>query len=98
MIAQTEIDFCASRHRGNPNSRSAFQTIAPKIGQAQKELLDWLKEAKEGSCEDYARHIGKGVNCVSGRFSELKTAGLIEAFATRKNESGNKVSVYRLKV
>ena len=67
-------DPCAGRHRDNPESTAAFRRLAPiRRKQAQRVLDAVLAAGADGlTCRELAERWGKGMNAISGRFSELK--------------------------
>lgn len=76
------IDITAGRHGGNKQSNDANVAIAPyKTGWQEKILGLMALRDEQGlgtSRRHAADHFGKEAGQISGRFTELKLAGIIE--------------------
>lgn len=85
-----------SRGRNSPESQAAFKKLFPHLPDAQARLLNWLMERGDmgGTCREYAKETGKGMNQCSGRFTELVAAGFIEKTGGRREDC----AVYRAKM
>ena len=73
-------DICQSRHQGSEESVVAFETkIKPSLSQSRAKVLAAIKAAGQDgiTCKELAASWGVGMNKISGRFSDLKRAGLI---------------------
>ncbi len=96
MSRNPYIDITAGRHGGNKQSQAANIELAPyKVGWQEKILgLMAIRDAQGlGTSRRHAAdHFGKEAGQISGRFTELKVAGLIEE--TKFIEDG--FMVYRL--
>lgn len=79
------VDY--SRGRDAETSREAFARCP--ITEERQRVLDWLKArgAVGGTAKEYASWAGKGLNAVSGRFSELHYASLIRRTDERREQS-----------
>jgi predicted transcriptional regulator len=78
-------DVCANRHKGNAESKAA-NAKASESKVKQRELVRvWITATRERglTCKELAHELGVGMNAISGRFSELKAAGLIEQTGRR---------------
>lgn len=74
-----QYDVCAKRHRGNPESVDANRKSSHNRRAMQIAVYNKIKDAGiQGlTCREAAESFGKGMNALSGRFSELKADGLI---------------------
>ena len=68
------FDICANRHKNNAESVVAHQKIIKTKRQQRQRVLARIRDAgPEGlTCRELAREWDVGLNCISGRFSELK--------------------------
>jgi|GEM_PF-2133991 len=96
MTTQTDLfaDTTAARHHGSPESTAANDRMGPGRKARQREMV--LAEIRtvgiDGmTCKELAEWWSVGQNAISGRFTELKQAGMI----TRLTDP-NGVSVRRL--
>lgn len=94
-VSSPAPDICSGKHGGAETSAEAFNAIAPSIATAQAAALAWLLSRGRygGTTKEYAAEVGKGLNEVSGRFSELKRDGL--AVKTTGRRDGSAVVVAR---
>ena len=84
-------DISINKHGGNQQSNIA-NLKANKIVD-RRIILEYIKENGTGYSKQLSRFMNKGMNRISGRFSELKANNLIED--TGLTEEG--CTVYRLK-
>ena len=91
------FDVCARKHKGNKESRKAFQSIKDRLTDMQLVVLSWVRNAgDEGlTCDELSAILGKGENVYSGRFSELHFKGLIKKIGTRSTRNGHPAAVWR---
>jgi DNA-binding transcriptional regulator YhcF (GntR family) len=77
----TTTDVCENRHGGAAASVAAFDKVRTTLTQHQERVLRAIEaaEAKGLSCKELAARWSVGMNVISGRFTELKKAGRIEA-------------------
>jgi predicted HTH transcriptional regulator len=68
-------DICQNRHGGNEQSETANHRCN-KDNDRQK-VLEYFKEHETGTSKEIARYLGKPLNCISGRLTELKVDELI---------------------
>lgn len=81
------FDVCANRHGGNSESAKAYEKAESMIPHKRAAALRYIASQGErgATAQEYADFLGVGINAVSGRFSELKKAGLIRKVGTRGN-------------
>ncbi len=90
------VDPCSNRHKGNPQSTAAFNVIADKITDKQRELLEAIKAAPYGiTLDGLSEAYNVPPNAISGRVSELKRLGKIYTDGTRKTRSGCSAAVLK---
>lgn len=90
------FDICQNRHRGNPESVEAFQSIKDRLTQAQERVLNCIKQSDNGRTNDeICVVLGLTPNQVSPRLTELKIAGRIERVGTRLTRSKCSASVWK---
>jgi len=84
-------DICQNKHQGNPQSEVANRKV--RKAKDRQYIIDYLKKNKFGTSKGIANVMGKQLNTVSGRFSELKADNII-------CETGDKLNgcaIYKLK-
>lgn len=64
-------DICASRHRGNEQSREANPTAISKQRDRER-VFELISLGRGLTSKDVAEIMEKPLNCISGRISELK--------------------------
>ena len=71
------VDITANRHGGNPESQAAFES-RDRDGDRQL-VIEFLRRRGDQGCtaDEFAAHVGRQLNTLSGRFSELKRDGVI---------------------
>lgn len=84
-------DICINRHQGNEQSRAANLRVNKERDRATV-LAIIIKSGKSHS-KEIANLMGKQLNQISGRISELKASDVIEETGERINGC----AVYRLK-
>ena len=75
-------DVCFNRHGGNEQSITANQVINKDNDRAL--VLKFITEHKTAHSKQIARYLGKQLNCISGRLTELKADNLIIETGDRK--------------
>jgi len=95
-MTQLELDITRRKHGGNPESAQAHARRAGKWPQQRARVLAAIRLAgPQGlTCDELADKWGVGMNCLSGRFSELRKAGAIRKAGTRPTRSGNQAGVF----
>lgn len=79
-------DICERKHGGAETSQDAFKHAEASIKQTQQEILDLLQHLTLGiTSKEYAAIVGKGINAISGRFSELAKMGRIHKTGDRRD-------------
>lgn len=76
MQSTLPFDICQNRHKNNPQSVEVNKTI-DKAAWRQK-ICAYAETVKDFTLNEMCRHFGKEKNCLSGRLSEMKMAGLLE--------------------
>lgn len=92
-----EPDICINRHKGNEQSKQANRRV--KKQRDKNTILKFIQDNGTGYSKQLAAIMGKGLNQISGRFSELKEDDFIEPAL---NKDGDEIvidgcKVYRLK-
>ena len=86
MIDKQDLDICQNRHRDNAESIAVNPAIAVKFTD-RSIVYDIIQASKGVTSKEIARQMGRRLNCISGRISELKRAGLIRVVG-RRNDCG----------
>ncbi len=90
------FDITARRHKGNQESRLAFNAVKERIGATQERILQSLRVNTAGlTCDELAVMFGATPNEISGRCSELKRDRKIYKSGTRKTRSGCSAAVLK---
>ncbi len=76
------FDICEARHRRNEESIAAHDRVNKKAGQSA--VLGVLAHGAATS-KEIAATLGTGLNCISGRISELKMLHKIEKTGIRRD-------------
>jgi hypothetical protein len=88
------IDICASRHRGNPESKSANLTIGRVKAQQRAYVLQIIQENAPIGCQTISIDFLLGYTAVSARISELKKTGEVVVVGKTKTLSGCTAALY----
>lgn len=84
-------------HKGNEESRKAFETIRDRLTEQQERVLRAIRASDNGlTAEEIAEKLGTTVNCVSGRATELKIAGKIYKAGVRLTRSGCSAAILKV--
>lgn len=78
------FDVCSSRHRGNVQSVEANPASVDKL-RDRTIILGLIRNARGITSKEIAEAMGRPLNCISGRISELKTD---QKIATRGSRDG----------
>lgn len=80
-------DICTNRHLGNEESVAAFDRMAASLSTARSKVLSAIAHAGTYgiTAKELASSWNVGLNCISGRFSELKKASLILKVGVRES-------------
>lgn len=90
------FDICERKHKGNPESVSAFNVVKEKMSANQERILDAIKRSPDGlTCDALAVIFHATPNEISGRCSELKRDGKIYKSGTRKTRSGCSAAILK---
>lgn len=81
-------DITESRHGGNAESVSANPSDEAKANDQVRVLAFIAGQGTHGAtAKEVARHLGKSLNCVSGRCSELRKLGQVFPNGWRRDGS-----------
>lgn len=80
-------DISQSKHGGNAESAAAFEAVKDSLNKCSRAVLAALRELGEANAKEVAEKLGKPLNAISGRFSELKRDGVIETTGLIRNRS-----------
>lgn len=91
-------DICAGRHQGNAESEAAFNDLLPTLTRQRHTVFKLIHQSGGAglTVHEAAATLGKTPNAVSGRFTELKAAGLITKNGRRPTPTGSSAGVYRV--
>jgi len=83
-------DICSNKHGGDLFSVMAFDRIKAHLSKARREVLDAIAQAGDRglTCAECAQVLGRGMNAISGRFTELKRDGLIRRSTEQPERPG----------
>lgn len=84
-------DICINRHQGNAQSFIANKRVQKERDRAL--VLAFIIKSGRAYSKQIARAMGKQLNQISGRISELKASEIIEETGERKEGC----AVYKLK-
>jgi predicted ArsR family transcriptional regulator len=94
-LARPAADPCANRHQHNPLSYEAFESSDRET--QRRRVLEAIASARDGTTVDeLAEQWGVGQNAISGRFTSLKSQGLIVVRGTRRTRAGCMAGVHYL--
>ena len=90
-----EPDICRHRHQGADTSRLANARVQKSAD--RDAVLWWLKQFPAGlTLDEVAGHMGRQVNTISGRFTELRKAGqIVDTGYRRPTQTGSLARVYK---
>ena len=77
-------DITISRHKGTITSIDANKRAAPTKHLWRLKVLGVITELKEATLADVSERLGRPVNCLSPRITELIADGVIEVVGRRK--------------
>ena len=79
------------------NRNEVYREVKHTHSQAQIVVLNAIRERGDATIEEVAYMLGKTSNEVSGRFTELRKIGLIEATGARRlTKRGKTATVWRV--
>jgi hypothetical protein len=76
MNKDEPFDICHNRHRGNAESVAINPTVSIKQ-QDRTRVFEIIKNSRGVTSKEIAKQMGRRLNCISGRISELKRAKLV---------------------
>lgn len=65
----------------------SFEQIMENLSRRQAAVYNMVKEFGPVTCEETAELMGVGMNCISGRFTELNELELIEHVGDARNKA-----------
>ena len=78
-------DICAKRHKDNPESRDAFETILPHLGRLQHAVLEYAAVRSPITVKMVVRDLEMLHQTAGARMAELKQQGLLEKTGQRRD-------------
>lgn len=87
-LYENKPDICTNRHKGNPESVEAFQSVKDRLTSAQKRVFDYIVLCQGATVDEIAIALDKTPNSISGRVTELLRDGKIKREGRRKTRSG----------
>ena len=75
-------DICQNRHQGNSESMAANPASVVKQRDRSK-VYEIIKLSSGITSKEIAEQMKRRLNCISGRISELKQAGLVTIWGRR---------------
>tara|TARA_B100000686_G_scaffold354426_1_gene464605 strand:- start:3031 stop:3387 length:357 start_codon:yes stop_codon:yes gene_type:complete len=79
---EDDSDICANRHNGNAESINADPAESIKT-RSRREVFRLINQHDGITSKEIAKQMGRRLNCISGRISELKKQGLVEVRGRR---------------
>lgn len=71
-------DPCESRHKGNVDSRTAWEKVSPRRQETYRQILKFYYASPDPiSPKEICQMMGVNPNDISGRFTELKEMGIL---------------------
>lgn len=70
--------------------------VKPKLTAREQWVLEAIEEQGTASVDTVAEYYGVGTNIISGRFTGLKSKGIIEPAHKGTNKLGSQVMYYKL--
>lgn len=85
-VLRLTIDPCANRHKGNPQSVEVHKRVVHTKQETYKRIMDLLRARGEYGCtsKEIAAAMGKQLNCISGRCSELRAMKWVKDSGARR--------------
>ncbi len=82
-----ELDITSSRHGGNEESMAAFEKASLHIHDRHRTILRLYERHGSMSAKEVAQALGRTLNAISGRISELKAGLYLEPIGLRREGS-----------
>lgn len=76
-------DICSNRHQQNAQSKEANKKVHKEVDRLR--VLTIIREQGQATSKQIASIMGKQLNQISGRISELKSDAIIEETGARKD-------------
>lgn len=87
QILRVAADPCERKHKGSPTSIEAHKKALTTKEDVYRRTMDLLRARGEygATSKEIARAIGRELNTVSGRFTELKTMKWIKESGAKRD-------------
>ena len=82
-----DLDISASRHVGNLESQAAFAKVSLHILDRHRDILRLYDRHSSMTAKEVAQALGRPLNAISGRISELKAGMFLEPTGLRREGS-----------
>lgn len=86
------FDICQSRHKGNPQSAEAHESIVTEKSRMHQAILAYLRHEGGCTCEQVEQGLGLSHQTASARMSELKARGLARDSGRRRPTSSGRMA------
>jgi hypothetical protein len=82
-----QIDVCENRHRNSPESIDAFEKVKHSKQAVYGRIMFLAQQRGERgvTSHEVAGALGRPLNCISGRLSELRMMGKLRKSGERRN-------------
>ena len=77
LVFTSQSDPCAKRHKGNSESRAAFDSILPRLKGKRLQVLRTVCDLERATLKEIVDRSKLPIQTVSGRLAELKQGGMI---------------------
>lgn len=82
-MSKYKNDICENKHQQNAESIEANPNVSKKYKDRRRVFQIILKTYRGITSKEIAEKMGRPLNCISGRISELKRDGSIEVIGRR---------------
>lgn len=83
----SSVDVCERKHGGNAESQAAFERLSEHLTESRQDVLFAVSKKLDGGAtsKEVADALGKPLNAISGRLTELAREGWIERTGERRD-------------
>lgn len=87
QILRLAVDPCERKHGGNELSKIAHSKVVHSKQETYKKIIALLRARGEYGCtsKEIAAAMGKQLNCISGRCSEIRAMGWVKDSGIRRD-------------